>query len=130
MASAMAELQKLQYAQLSTISVGADKIFDGVAPVGEAGPFVIIGQDNALYVGTKSNEEWQVTSRFTIHSDLASFNECKDIAGEILTLFNEKTFDIPPYKVYGVRAADEAYSIEEIGLTRRGDADYTFWITN
>ena len=122
----------MQFAQLSTLPMaqGGAKIFDGVAPVGEKGPFIVIGNGNSLYVGTKSNDEWEVTSTFAIHSDLASYDECKEIAGEILALFNGKTFDIPPYKIYGVRAAAEAYSIEEIGLTRRGDADYTFWITN
>ena len=126
--SAALELQKLHYAQIVGILPG--KVFDGVAPEKTTGPFVIIGQDTLRDIGTKSNREWQAASRFTIHSDAANFRECKTIAGQIMDLFHEQTFSIPPYTVYGTRFSTEDYRIDEVGLTRRGDADYLFWITN
>lgn len=122
-------IQTLCKQQIGTLT-SVKAVVDGVAPEKTPSPWVVIGNDVGRDIGTKSNWEEQFSARLTVHSKKSGFKEVKAIAAEIKNLLHEKKFTVAPYEIYAVRFSGEAYDEDQTGLTRRGDLDYTFWVSN
>ena len=95
------------------------KVFDDV-PEGTAYPYIVIGEETASNIGTKTLDALEHTLTIHVWSQYRGRKEIKNIMSQIYTALHNSDINISGATLVNIRQEFEQTLLESDGLTRHG----------
>lgn len=95
------------------------KVYDDV-PEGTAYPYVVIGEETAIEIGTKDKDAHEHTLTIHVWSQYRGRKEIKNIMSQIYTLLHNVAISVTGASLVQIRHEFERTLLENDGITRHG----------
>lgn len=118
------ELQKAIFTKLSSASItGIDSVSVGVfdhIPSGTTYPYISIGEETAINIGTKAKDGNEHTLTLHVWSQYQGRREIKEIMQSIYTQLHDTAISVTGASLVNIKQEFETTLMEADGITRHG----------